>query len=48
MINDFTDLRNYVGGELNTLGMFKNTLGACHLSESTNILFVLPIITRKS
>lgn len=43
----FTNLRKYVGGVLNTFGMFKNILGACQLSESTDILFVLSIITSK-
>lgn len=44
----FTNLRKYVGGVLNTFGMFKNILGACQLSESADILFVLSIITSKS
>lgn len=47
MVQDFINLRNYVDGVLNILGMFKNTLDACQLPESTNILFVLPITTRR-
>lgn len=31
MLHDFMNLRNYVGGVLNTLGMFKNILAACQL-----------------
>lgn len=46
MFHNFTNLRKYVGGVLNTLGMFKNILGGCQLSNRAGILFVLSIITR--
>lgn len=46
MFHEFTNLRKYAGEVLNTLGMFENILGACQLSNSTDILFVLSIITR--
>ena len=48
MFHDFTNVRKYVGGPPNTLGMFKNTRDACQLSNSTDILFALSIITGKS
>lgn len=47
MLHDFTNLRKYVGGVLNVLGMFKNILDACQLPKNSDILFVLSI-TRKS
>lgn len=46
MLHDFMNIRNYVGGVLNKLGMFKNILGACQLQRNTDILFVLSIITK--
>lgn len=48
MFHDFTNVRKYVGGPPNTLGMFKNTCDACQLSNSTDILFALSIITGQS
>lgn len=41
-------LRKYAGEVLNTLGIFKNILGAYQLSKSIDILFALSVITRKS
>lgn len=41
MLHDFLNLKKYVGGIQNILGVFKNILGACQLPKSTGILFVL-------
>lgn len=38
MLHDFTNLRKYVGGVLNTFGVFKNIPGACQLSKSAGII----------
>lgn len=48
MIHDFTNLRKDGDGVLNIRGMFKNILDACQLTKTTDILFVLSRITRKS
>lgn len=48
MIHDFTNLRKDGDGVLNKRGMFKNILDACQFVKTTDILFVLSRITRKS
>lgn len=39
MLHDFMNLRKYVGGILNTLGMFKNILGAYQFPKRTGLCY---------